>query len=66
VTSICNHGGYCLRRLGHKGAHTAAPAACTLDWDDHYQERRNEREREAKVLMDLDFPTPPWADLLDS
>lgn len=61
----CNHGGYCVRKLGHAGVHTAAPSVATLDWD-HDREAAERRHIEAAVTLEaLDFETPSWADLLD-
>jgi hypothetical protein len=66
MTECCDHGGYCVRALGHAGCHTAAPSARTLDWDRDGREASARRHIEAAVtLFALDFPTPPWADLLD-
>lgn len=65
MTELCGYGGYCVRRPGHAGAHTACPSACTLDWD-HDREAIAEKHIEAATtLLALDFQTPKWADLLD-
>lgn len=58
---VCGYGGFCLRRPGHTGAHTASAAAGTHDWD---RDRDHEVQADT-TLRALDFPTPEWADLLD-
>jgi hypothetical protein len=64
-TVLCNHGGYCVRALGHSGCHTAAPSAATLDWDVDRSPVAQRHIDAAVTLWALDFPTPPWADLND-
>lgn len=61
----CNHGGYCVRQLGHAGACTAAPSAATLDWDVDREAIEQRHIETAVTLEALDFETPSWADLLD-
>lgn len=51
----------CARQEGHMGACTAAPAAHTLDFDEHYRRKWDS----LTILADLDWPAPVWADLLD-
>ena len=55
----------CVRKPGHKGACTAAPSAATLDWDEHRTEVEERHIAAAVALLELDFETPEWADLLD-
>jgi hypothetical protein len=55
----------CVRKPGHKGVCTAAPSAATLDWDEHYHEQRARLIEAATIIDYLDWPAPPWADLLD-
>jgi len=54
---MCGYGGYCARRANHAGAHTASPPRATVRWD--------RRVEDAVALLLLDWPSPPWADLLD-
>jgi len=54
-----------VRKPGHKGVCTAAPSAATLDWDEHYHEQRARLIEAATIIDYLDWPAPPWADLLD-
>jgi hypothetical protein len=54
---LCCYGGYCTRVRDHQGAHTAFPFPSTKRFD--------RRVEDAVILLMLDFPTPPWADLLD-
>lgn len=59
---LCGHGGFCTRVRGHTGAHTRSPFPGTAEWD----RVRGEGAVDAAVtLLLLDFPTPPWADLID-
>lgn len=51
----------CVRLAGHAGACTACPSSATLDWDLY----RSSLERNEEMLRALDWPSPPWADLLD-
>ena len=55
---LCGHGGYCRRIPGHQGCHTAYPAPTTHKWD--------RRIHDAVTLLMLDWPAPPWADILDN
>lgn len=64
-TVLCQHGGYCVRIIGHAGCHTAAPSAATLDWDHNKQHIAQEHIDAAVALWMLDFPAPRWADLND-
>jgi hypothetical protein len=54
---LCRFGGYCTRVRGHTGTHTALPFPSTKRFD--------RRIEDAVTLVMLDFPAPPWADLLD-
>jgi hypothetical protein len=64
-TVLCRHGGYCVRVLGHRGAHTACPSAATLDWDHDKSPIAQRHIDTAVTLLALDFPAPHWADLRD-
>ena len=59
VMPLCGHGGFCTRARGHCGAHTRSPFPATAAWD-----RDRDVDRTLTLIL-LDFPTPPWADLLD-
>lgn len=61
MPEFCGFGGYCLRIAGHDGACTRTPLPGTRDWD----ERRAALMHENRVLAELDFETPWWADLND-
>lgn len=65
TTGLCNHGGYCVRALGHAGACTATPSPATLDWDHDRAAVKQHHIDTAVTLLALDFETPAWADLLD-
>jgi hypothetical protein len=54
---LCCFGGYCTRVRGHTGVHTAHLSPSTEKFD--------RRMEDAVALLMLDFPAPPWADLLD-
>lgn len=61
-TELCNYGGYCVRVVHHRGVHTAAPSAATLDWDPSHTRPVQIGEIDAAVtLLMLDLPTPYWA-----
>ena len=55
----------CVRKPGHMGVCTACPTSATLDWDLHRTEQEEKHIRAAVILLELDWPSPPWADLLD-
>lgn len=54
----------CVRKPGHSGVCTVAPAGATLDWDEQHVDLE-ERIQVAVTLLTLDWPSPPWADLRD-
>jgi hypothetical protein len=65
MSDRCNWGGWCVRKTGHCGAHTASPPITTREWDERREEIIERHIAAAVTLIELDFPTPPWADLLD-
>jgi len=61
----CDRVAKCARPKGHKGCCTAFPADTTLKWDQLNRTMSDEDIQAAVTLVLLDFPSPPWADLLD-
>ena len=67
MSDQCSWGG-CVRKSGHAGAHTATPPITTREWDQREEKSVKYLERkmvETVELLLLDFPIPPWGDLLD-